>query len=177
MATFWLLFLYLIPKAIILAQDVVDLGDLSVPTERTVAAVIFAVGFLAWLWAGLSLAVVGQGTPLPFDAPRRMVVTGPYRWLRNPMVVGVLVQGLAEVIYSGAALLILYFGFLATCWTIFVRPGDERECQRVFGRAFEAHYRSVRLWLPMRRPWSPPPSERPPISLNDLPENYGRRRR
>ncbi len=51
------------------------------------------------VWCILSFAVLGHGTPAPFDPPRRLVVRGPYRYLRNPKYLG---AGLA---LAGAALL------------------------------------------------------------------------
>jgi protein-S-isoprenylcysteine O-methyltransferase Ste14 len=46
-----------------------------------------AGGALA-LWCILTFAVVGRGTPAPFDPPRKLVIRGPYRYVRNPMYLG-----------------------------------------------------------------------------------------
>ena len=50
------------------------------------------------LWCMLTLVFVGQGTPAPFDPPRQLVVSGPYRYSRNPMYIG------AGIMVFGAAL-------------------------------------------------------------------------
>ncbi|MGH7417818.1 MAG: methyltransferase, partial [Candidatus Rokuibacteriota bacterium] len=60
--------------------------------------VVGAAGAALALWCILTFAVVGKGTPAPFDPPRRLVVRGPYRFVRNPMYIG---AGLA---LAGAAL-------------------------------------------------------------------------
>src|SRR5687767_10326079 len=52
---------------------------------------LFALAFVLAGWAGFCLIQYGRGTPLPLDPPRRLVVCGPYRWVRNP-------QGVAMVL-------------------------------------------------------------------------------
>jgi protein-S-isoprenylcysteine O-methyltransferase Ste14 len=109
-----------------------------------------------WIGAGLafvSLAtfvVLGQGTPAPFDPPRKFVATGPYRWVRNPMYVGAffLLAGYALCTSSVAALLVA-FGMLgaAHLFTVFY---EEPSLRRRFGSSYEEYVRSTPRWLPRR---------------------------
>lgn len=57
---------------------------MAVPAAWPAVAVI-ALGAGLYLWCVWVFAVVGRGTPGPWDAPRRVVATGPYRWVRNPI--------------------------------------------------------------------------------------------
>ncbi len=57
--------------------------------SRLIALVPLTAGAVLYLWCLWEFAARGCGTPAPFDAPRRLVVRGPYRWVRNPMYLGV----------------------------------------------------------------------------------------
>ena len=90
----------------------------------------------------------GEGTPAPFDAPRRFVAVGPYRFVRNPMYVGAitLIAGFGFVLNApsvfGVALAALFFSNL---FVIFVEePGLERR----FGETYLAYKRATNRWVP-----------------------------
>ena len=82
----------------------------------------------------ISFAAVGVGTPAPFDAPRRFVATGPYRWVRNPMYLGALlvITGVGLYLQSASALLVgVFFVLLAH---LFVLVYEEPTLESAFGR-------------------------------------------
>lgn len=98
----------------------------------------------------------GGGTPVPFDPPQRLVTTGIYSYVRNPMqlsaTVLLLVLGiiLHNVFVSAAA-------FMAHLYSIGLAGWDEDEdLRRRFGNGWTAYRRSVRPWLPQWRPWHQP---------------------
>ena len=109
--------------------------------------------------AGAALAVtciftfvfVGKGTPAPFDPPRRLVVQGPYRLVRNPMYLG---AGLA---LAGAALfyqsipLLGYAGLFVVVTHLFVVLFEEPILRRSFDGEYEAYCRRVGRWWYKRR--------------------------
>jgi protein-S-isoprenylcysteine O-methyltransferase Ste14 len=96
----------------------------------------------------LTFVFVGRGTPAPFDPPRRLVVQGPYRLVRNPMYLG---AGLA---LSGAALFYLsipllgYAGLFLLITHLFVVLYEEPTLRRTFDRDYEAYCRRVGRWWP-----------------------------
>ena len=110
-------------------------------------ALALAGGVLA-LWCIASFAVVGKGTPAPFDPPRRLVVRGPYAVLRNPMYLG---AGLALV---GASLFYqspVLLGYAAAFFLVthgFAVLYEEPTLRRTFGADYEAYCRRVSRWLP-----------------------------
>jgi protein-S-isoprenylcysteine O-methyltransferase Ste14 len=116
--------------------------------------VVGAVGAALALWCVLTFALVGKGTPAPFDPPRRLVIRGPYRFVRNPMYAG---AGLALV---GAALFyrsLAVLGYTALFFLVthlFVRWYEEPTLRRTFGEEYEGYCRRVRRWWPS--PPSPP---------------------
>jgi protein-S-isoprenylcysteine O-methyltransferase Ste14 len=102
------------------------------------------------LWCILTFALVGKGTPAPFDPPRRLVIAGPYRYLRNPMYLGaVLALSGAALFYRSIALLGYAVLFLIITH-LFVVSYEEPTLTRVFGQQYHAYRAAVRRWVPRR---------------------------
>ena len=99
----------------------------------------------------------GAGTPLPFDPPRRLVTTGPYAYVANPMQLSavVLVVAWGAVLHSSWVALA---GVMAWAYGAGLARMDEGvDLERRFGDAWVQYRRAVRNWLPRWRP-SPPPA-------------------
>lgn len=113
-----------------------------------VIATAGALVALSCLWA---FAWIGKGTPAPFDPPRKLVVRGPYRIVRNPMYVG------AALAVSGAALFFESIQLLAfvACFLLtthlFVLLYEEPTLRRSFGEEYESYCGSVHRWWPSAR--------------------------
>jgi len=110
-----------------------------------------------WLiFNGLGLAgwcvnlfnVKGQGTPVPFDPPKRFVVTGPYRFVRNPMILGLWLVLLGEAALYHSRSILWYTLCLMVLATLFVRYWEEPDLERRFGEAYRAYKRQVPAWVP-----------------------------
>jgi protein-S-isoprenylcysteine O-methyltransferase Ste14 len=174
---FMMVCVWAIPKGIVsLQRESGQFDALFFPPQESLGLAVFAVATVLVLWAGLTLAVTGGGTPVSFDAPRRLVISGPYAWLRTPMVTGAFLQGMGLGLMEGSIVVILLFAVFALLWNSFVRPSEENHMQSIFGRDFELYRRSVRCWLPMRSAWRGPVGDVPPITLAETPDP-GRRRR
>ncbi|MFD1158881.1 methyltransferase family protein [Roseovarius aestuarii] len=98
----------------------------------------------------------GHGTPAPWDPPQRLVINGPYRYVRNPMLSAVILMILAEAVVLNSPFLLgwaIVFFFLNTLYFIFIEePGLERR----FGEDYLRYKAAVPRWLPMLRPYEPP---------------------
>jgi protein-S-isoprenylcysteine O-methyltransferase Ste14 len=96
------------------------------------------VPLLAGAWIALRCAFAfaweGLGTPAPVDAPRKLVINGWYRYVRNPM-------------YWGAFLI------LVGEWGWFVVLYEESALHKKFGAEYDEYRRNVPRWIPRRRPW------------------------
>lgn len=169
LAGFSLLAFVALPRVTARLRATGALDALFIPRAPVIGIVLAAAGSAIVIWSAVALAVLGCGTPMPWDAPRRLVIGGPYAWLRNPMVVGTVLQGFGVGVARGSIPLMLVFAMAALFWNVVVRPRDEDQLQRSFGRDYELYRRSVRCWMPHRRRWSPPPRTGP-ISLEELPE-------
>ena len=139
-------FLVFLPDRVLSWSGVVRPAEIGVPQ---VAGMIGAAAGLALaLWCVLTFALAGRGTPAPFDPPRRLVVGGPYRFVRNPMYVG---AGLA---LAGAALfyrsppLLGYTALFLAITHLFVLWYEEPTLRRLFGDEYVEYCRRVRRWWP-----------------------------
>ena len=117
---------------------------------QVAGGLIAVVGAGLALWCAFTFAIIGRGTPLPLDPPRRLVVAGPYRFVRNPMAIGV---GLALVgvaaVYESSTLLGFSGLFMLGIHT-FVVLYEEPTLRRMFGAEYEAYCAEVDRWLPGR---------------------------
>ena len=110
--------------------------------------------------AGLYAACVwlfganGRGTPAPIDPPKKLVVRGPYRWVRNPMYLAVLLVVLGETVFFWHLTLLLYLVFLASAFQVFVVAVEEESLRRRFGALYSDYCNVTNRWLP-RKPRPP----------------------
>ena len=117
-------------------------------TWQVAGMVAAAVGAALALWCVLAFVFVGRGTPAPFDPPRRLVVRGPYRVVRNPMYLGAgLALAGAALFYQSFALL-GYLGALLLITHVFVVAYEEPTLRRTFGKDYEAYCKKTGRWWP-----------------------------
>jgi len=117
-----------------------------------------------WQWLGLWLIangvglaawcvnlfnVEGRGTPLPLDPPKRFVVSGPYRYVRNPMMLGAFLILGGEAIVFESSVLFLYTVAIMVLAHLFVRFWEEPDLARRFGQAYLEYQRQVPRWIPL----------------------------
>ncbi|MFF0312496.1 methyltransferase family protein [Streptosporangium sp. NPDC004379] len=112
-----------------------------------------AVPLLLGLAAVREFAEEGRGTPLPYDPPERLVRTGPYAYVRNPMQVSMtaayLLLATLDRVFLAAAAVALAYGAGLAAWHEGERLGERH------GAAWEEYRRAVRPWVPRLRPAVP----------------------
>jgi protein-S-isoprenylcysteine O-methyltransferase Ste14 len=104
-----------------------------------------AVGFLACV---IDFARSGRGTPFPLDPPKELVVSGLYRYVRNPMYIAILAVVLGEIIVYLSGEMAAYWLSVLAGFHLFVVLYEEPTLRRRFGVAYEEYARSVPRWLP-----------------------------
>lgn len=138
------LVLIYIPSRLLSGSGVVRPASIE---SLQVAGIAFGfVGALIVLWSILTFIFIGRGTPAPFDPPRRLVVRGPYKFVRNPLYIGSLLitTGVALfyeslIIFGFTVLLFLFFHFFVVWY-------EEPVLKQNFGGDYDAYCRQVRRW-------------------------------
>jgi protein-S-isoprenylcysteine O-methyltransferase Ste14 len=120
-----------------------------------VAGVFFFVaGFVLFVTTVFLFASRGRGTLAPWDPPSRLVVDGPYRYVRNPMIAGVIFVIVAEaLVFRSLSLAEWAAAFLllnAIHFPLIEEPGLERR----FGEEYRQYKRHVGRFIPRLRPWN-----------------------
>jgi len=109
---------------------------------------LVAVGAAILFRCILEFAVVGRGTLAPVDPPTRLVVSGLYRYVRNPMYVGVvLILGGEAWVFSSGGLLLYAAGFFLVA-NLFIDFHEEPALRRTFGESYADYVRTVPRWVP-----------------------------
>lgn len=126
-------------------------GTLAV---QAVGIVLAAIGLVLSGWSLRHFGTDGRGTPAPWDPPRQLVVQGPYRFVRNPMI-----SGVALVLFAEAAFLhsgphaVWALGFVALN-AVYIPLVEEPQLVRRFGDSYREYCRHVPRLVPRLRPWS-----------------------
>ena len=115
------------------------------------------------LLVGLSLfaaslhlfATRGRGTLAPWDPPEHLVVGGPYRFVRNPMISGVLFVLLAEALLFLSPRLLVWTGTFLLMNVVYIPLLEEPALRARFGAPYDEYTRHVRRFLPRTTPWTP----------------------
>jgi protein-S-isoprenylcysteine O-methyltransferase Ste14 len=136
-----------------------EFGDGAWPDPTSVW--LFPLAQLGFLVAGPGLAAVrefaarGDGTPFPWDPPRRLVTTGPYAYVANPMqlsAIGLIL--LTAVASRSAALAVVALSSIAFAIGV-ARPHEDEDLRRRFADDWTRYRRHVRAWWPRWRPYRP----------------------
>jgi len=141
--------LVFIPEQILIATGITRPPQIG-PLHWTGLVLVVLGGALA-IWCILTFALVGKGTPAPFDPPRKLVAAGPYRWVRNPMYIGAAtaLTG-AALFYQSAALVAFAAGFVVAAH-MFVVLFEEPTLERTFGARYADYRNAVPRWMPTWR--------------------------
>ncbi len=123
-----------------------ELTSLSLPQYS--AMLLLAPGVAILFKCIWSFAYVGKGTLAPFDETQKLIVVGLYRYVRNPMYVGVMLILLAEAWFFWSPALLSYTGFCFVVANMLVIGYEENRLRQKFGDEFRQYCRHVGRWIP-----------------------------
>lgn len=155
-AFFWVLFLGVVPAIIVTVERGIGIPRFGGDVAMVTGIALFILGSAAGIWSGVTIAKLGQGTPLPTACPARLVVWGPYAYVRNPMAVAGLTQGIGVGVATGSVGVILYVLFGGVFWQLCVRPPEEEDLTNRFGDDYLRYCQHVDCWIPTLDPYLPP---------------------
>jgi protein-S-isoprenylcysteine O-methyltransferase Ste14 len=115
---------------------------------RLVGASLFAGGFIAYIACSAWLIYFGRGPHVEFDPPKVFVATGPYRWVRNPVVICLLVTAIGEALYFSS----IGIGVFVVLGMVFAQVQvtriEEPRLRKRFGESYDAYCQKVHRWIP-----------------------------
>ncbi|QOD43690.1 methyltransferase family protein [Clavibacter zhangzhiyongii] len=145
---FWGFFLLVVPLAIrwlkMRWRVAVPLPAAALPVGIVVPVLASALG----IWSAAAMSTRGGGTPLPAATATRLVIAGPYRFVRNPMALAGVTQAAAVGLMLGSWLVVAYAVIGSSLWNHIVRPGEEADLEARFGDPFRRYRAAVRCWVP-----------------------------
>ena len=116
-------------------------------------AILVLGGAAVMLHAFVAFAWKGRGTPAPPAPTERLVVSGAYRFVRNPMYVAVVALVLGQVLLFASWALLAYLVLITVVTDAFVRTYEEPTLRETYGPEYDEYRAAVPRWLPRLTPW------------------------
>jgi protein-S-isoprenylcysteine O-methyltransferase Ste14 len=132
------------------AADPASAGDVALSAGIACAG----LGVALAAWTNRLFLLVGRGTPAPWDPPRRFVVHGPYRHVRNPMMLAVFLMLAGEALVLRCPAVAAWLAIFIAVNTAYIPLSEEKGLERRFGDDYRDYRRAVPRWLPRLTPWS-----------------------
>lgn len=149
----WSIILAVFPYLITLVEDKLGIARLQFPFQKPVSALLFAAVSSIGVYSAYIMSRIGKGTPLPLDHAKMLVIQGPYSYVRNPMAVSGIGQGLAAALFLGSPLVALYALMGSLIWQLIFRPLEEDDLGRRFGAEYAKYCENVKCWIPRTAPY------------------------
>ncbi len=124
---------------------------------RIVGGLLIAAGLPVLLDSFARFALQGLGTPAPVAPTQHLVVTGLYRYVRNPMYVAVTSLIFGQALLFGNFRVLEYGLVVWLAFHLFVLLYEEPTLRRTFGPEYETFCGNVPRWLPRLKPWQNAP--------------------
>ena len=128
---------------------------LGVSAFRALGVLLICLGLPVLLDSFGRFAVEGLGTPAPIAPPRHLVVTGLYRYVRNPMYVAVSSLVFGQGLFFSNVQVLKYGLAVVVGFHLFVLLYEEPALRHKFGNEYDVYCKNVRRWWPRLKPWKP----------------------
>lgn len=118
-----------------------------------VGLVLIFLGTFLVIDTTILFSKIGQGTVAHWDPPKNLVISGVYRYMRNPMILGILLTIFGEIVIFGSLSLIPYFLFLLFGHHLLFTKYEESDLIKRFGEDYLLYMKNVPRWIPRIKPW------------------------
>jgi protein-S-isoprenylcysteine O-methyltransferase Ste14 len=124
--------------------------DTSIPPFyfKLVGIAIGIVGLVLFFYTVILFRLIGKGTLAPWSKKQKLVVEGPYRYCRNPMISGVLFVLIAEGLWFFSTAILLWALAFFAINTLYFLFAEEPALERAFGDEYRQYKRRVPRWIP-----------------------------
>jgi protein-S-isoprenylcysteine O-methyltransferase Ste14 len=128
-------------------------GFFGLELTRVIGIALILAGVPGLVDSFARFALQGLGTPAPIAPTKNLVVTGLYRYVRNPMYITVVAVILGQAVLFADWRLIVYGALFWLACHLFVVTYEEPTLERSFGAEYEAFRANVPRWIPRPTPW------------------------
>ena len=118
-----------------------------------ISITLFMLGVILFFWTNRLFIRKGRGTLAPWDPPREFVIVGPYRHVRNPMIIGVGLILAAETIFFGSTGITFWTVVFILANMIYFPLKEEKDLIKRFGDDYREYCQNVPAWIPRLKPW------------------------
>ncbi|MDR0740133.1 MAG: isoprenylcysteine carboxylmethyltransferase family protein [Puniceicoccales bacterium] len=117
-------------------------------------SILLFLGLSLAIWTMWLFANKGKGTAAPWNPPKKLVVEGPYAYVRNPMITSVFIMQIAEALLFNSCLVFGLFGLFLLGNMLYFPLFEEKDLEKRFGEDYHTYKRNVPRWIPRLTPWN-----------------------
>ncbi len=144
----WGLAFALAPWGVVTLEKMIGVPTYYYPAVSVSGIAVFIFASFIGLSSCVAMAWFGRGTPMPSATASNLVIVGPYKWIRNPMTLSGLLQGLGVGLWWGSVTIVVAVVIYFLIWNWCIRPAEERFLEQQFGDAYRAYKERVHAWRP-----------------------------
>ena len=139
--------------AVILYFCQFDIISPAFSLELILMLFLLVLGFFLVIWTMRLFAAVGKGTPAPWDPIDKLIITGPYAYVRNPMLCGVFCILFAEALFFQSQALLIYALIFVAINAVYFPLSEEKGLLKRYGEDYAEYKRNVPRFLPRLTPY------------------------
>ena len=128
-------------------------GTFTATFAHLAGMLILLLGISLFVWCVALFGRVGRGTLAPWDPTKHLVVVGPYRFVRNPMISAVLIILIGESLFTGSRVVAWWAVIFFFINSIYFRLLEEPGLDARFGEEYRRYKAAVPRWIPRPTPW------------------------
>lgn len=142
---------------IVIPALILYFSDYAYKTPNTIFLIIslllLSIGIFLLVWTIVLFYNVGKGTLAPWNPPKKIVVKGPYRYVRNPMIIGVLLILIAEYFLLNSVEILYWALLFFVINTIHFYLFEEKQLEKKFKQDYKRYKQNVPMWIPRFKAW------------------------